>query len=238
MSDAYSKILTQMLSALREKNNESWGKYFKAEKTTYLDAYRYAEKVGASASEILEKIPQLIEEGEITQNEGGGIVAEVMKQSSSSVSRFSAYAQQNINNQLGADLKVLEADVDAINERIKNLAIKYCDAEKLEDVDFLLSKRTQKVFNKSTVVDTQKQNASFLDRAGFDVYITRIADANCCDWCDSLAGTYRRSNVPDDIWKFHRDCPCYIEYTSGKTRTRVAMRTDSEGRLRKITSER
>ena len=33
-------------------------------------------------------------------------------------------------------------------------------------------------------------NAKFRTEAGLKATITRIAEADCCPWCDSLAGTY------------------------------------------------
>ena len=59
-------------------------------------------------------------------------------------------------------------------------------------------------------------NAKFRTEAGLKATITRIAEANCCPWCDSLAGTYEYGSAPDDIYRRHQYCRCTVTYQTEK----------------------
>ena len=71
-------------------------------------------------------------------------------------------------------------------------------------------------------------NAKFRTEAGLKATITRIAEANCCPWCDSLAGTYEYGSAPDDIYRRHQYCRCTVTYQTGKKSQNVWSKSQWE----------
>ena len=69
-------------------------------------------------------------------------------------------------------------------------------------------------FSESIVDDSIYENAGVLANAGVKVYIVRTAEADCCDWCSDVAGTYDYWEVKDkgnDVWRRHKGCVCEID---------------------------
>ena len=70
--------------------------------------------------------------------------------------------------------------------------------------------------------DYVRANAEFRSRAGFEEYIIRRDDGDCCEWCAKLAGKYRYPDqVPEDVWHRHDNCGCTVEHVSGGMSTNV-----------------
>lgn len=61
-------------------------------------------------------------------------------------------------------------------------------------------------------------NSRLQQKAGFNTYMTRRTDGHCCEWCDKIADgvAYRKGEEPEDFWRFHENCTCWIEYKVDK----------------------
>lgn len=55
-------------------------------------------------------------------------------------------------------------------------------------------------------------NVRIRSKLGYKQLIIRRQLGKCCDWCAGLAGIYEASDVPDDIYKRHRNCRCLVTY--------------------------
>lgn len=70
-------------------------------------------------------------------------------------------------------------------------------------------------------------NSRIQNKAGFNTYMIRRTDGHCCEWCDKVADgvAYRKGEEPDDFWRFHDNCTCWIEYKVDKRIDIVSYKT-------------
>lgn len=74
-------------------------------------------------------------------------------------------------------------------------------------------------FSQNVVDESIRENADVQAGAGLHPKIVRTAEANCCAWCDDLAGTYDYDDVSatgDPVWSRHDNCRCLIEYVADR----------------------
>jgi hypothetical protein len=74
-------------------------------------------------------------------------------------------------------------------------------------------------FDQNVVDQAIRDNGEIQSDAGLSPKIVRTAEANCCKWCDALAGTYDYADVSDtgnEVWQRHDNCRCLIEYVADK----------------------
>lgn len=55
-----------------------------------------------------------------------------------------------------------------------------------------------------------QSNAELRASAGVRAVIIRRVNRPCCDWCKSLEGRYDIDDVPDNIYRRHKDCDCTV----------------------------
>lgn len=202
---------------------------------TYDDAFGLADECGISASGALSGVTDAVINGEISLSEGKALIARVMSASSTLSESFAMEAQSVVNAEAGVNLEILGADRRAALNRISNLTEKYGSYADLQKGDFLLGEAIQSVFARQTVADTARRNADFHESAGLHVKINRIGGSGCCTWCGGLTGIYDKESAPKDIWRFHKNCNCSLEYKSGKTSSRISFKTGEDGSMEKVT---
>ena len=74
-------------------------------------------------------------------------------------------------------------------------------------------------FSQNVVDQAIKDNAEVQSGAGLHPKIVRTAEANCCQWCEDLAGTYDYDEVRETgnpVWARHDNCRCLIEYVADR----------------------
>ena len=122
--------------------------------------------------------------------------------------------QQSLYKRANIGLKALTADFDV--ENIEQLMGRLCEG-KLDDALWVLGDPV--VHAAMNVVDeTIRVNAGRQSAVGMRPTVTRTPEANACEWCQSLAGTYEYADVRDrgnDVWKRHNNCRCDITYDPG-----------------------
>lgn len=104
-----------------------------------------------------------------------------------------------------------------MTDRIDGIIDRVSDAEEYEKASWLLGVGVLTNFALSIVDDSMRDNLEFQGKAGVPATVKRYTIGYCCDWCQSLVGTYNYPDVPKEVWQRHRDCNCIIEYTPGKT---------------------
>lgn len=124
------------------------------------------------------------------------------------------------------------------SERTNNLAAYTAKQDLSKDSalrDF--SAATENIVN-SIYTDYVKENAEFRSNAGLEVTVSRWDDVGCCYWCESLVGKYTYPDVPDDIWRRHKNCSCVIDYTNSKTGSRERIKfSDTRNGNKMITTK-
>lgn len=195
---------------------------------TFVDGHDYAERLGESLSKAL--ISNLNEEnlpdGQLYYNIAKRTVTPALRNNYELTNEAAEQIQSIIDSGLGIGLKSVKAEFP--ESRIKGLIDKMTtEGISLEDALIWLG---EPIINNSEAFfdDFIDSNAKFRTEAGLKATITRIAEANCCPWCDSLAGTYEYGSAPDDIYRRHQYCRCTVTYQTGKKSQNVWSKSQWE----------
>ena len=203
-----------------------WAKV-EAGTATYKDASAYSKLVGNNLSNIFIK-QYGAEFSGVDLNDLAEDMARAVKQGYSSTAYYSKSMQASLNKKQNIGLNAIEPAFDESRaEGLKDLIL---------SGDF--SQITEETFSnitKQAVTDTVKVNAEFQQEAGLKTVMIRHAAANCCEWCNEVAGSYEYGDQPDGFWSFHKDCDCWIEYKTSKKTDKIRMYTASNGVMVKKT---
>lgn len=211
------KIKTSFQSnMMRDRRIAQISKRIRDGTATFVDGHDYAERLGESLSKAL--ISNLNEEnlpdGRLYYNIAKRTVTPALRKNYELTNEAAEQIQSIIDSGLGIGLKSVKAEFP--ESRIKGLIDKMTtEGISLEDALIWLG---EPIINNSEAFfdDFIDSNAKFRTEAGLKATITRIAEANCCPWCDSLAGTYEYGSAPDDIYRRHQYCRCTVTYQTGK----------------------
>lgn len=211
------KIQTSFQSnMMRDRRIAQISKRIRDGTATFVDGHDYAERLGESLSKAL--ISNLNEEnlpdGRLYYNIARRTVTPALRNNYELTNEAAEQIQSIIDSGLGIGLKSVKAEFP--ESRIKGLIDKMTtEGISLEDALIWLG---EPIINNSEAFfdDFIDSNAKFRTEAGLKATITRIAEANCCPWCDSLAGTYEYGSAPDDIYRRHQYCRCTVTYQTGK----------------------
>lgn len=223
------KIQTSFQSnMMRDRRIAQISKRIRDGTATFVDGHDYAERLGESLSKAL--ISNLNEEnlpdGRLYYNIAKRTVTPALRNNYELTNEAAEQIQGIIDSGLGIGLKSIKADFP--ESRIKGLIDKMTtEGISLEDALIWLG---EPIINNSEAFfdDFIDSNAKFRTEAGLKATITRIAEANCCPWCDSLAGTYEYGSAPDDIYRRHQYCRCTVTYQTGKKSQNVWSKSQWE----------
>lgn len=223
------KIQTSFqLNMMRDRRIAQISKRIRDGTATFVDGHDYAERLGESLSKAL--ISNLNEEnlpdGRLYYNIAKRTVTPALQNNYELTNEAAEQIQSIIDSRLGIGLKSIKADFP--ESRIKGLIDKMTtEGISLEDALIWLG---EPIINNSEAFfdDFIDSNAKFRTEAGLKATITRIAEANCCPWCDSLAGTYEYGSAPDDIYRRHQYCRCTVTYQTGKKSQNVWSKSQWE----------
>jgi hypothetical protein len=223
------KIQTSFQSnMMRDRRIAQISKRIRDGTATFVDGHDYAERLGESLSKAL--ISNLNEEnlpdGRLYYNIAKRTVTPALQNNYELTNEAAEQIQSTIDSRLGIGLKSIKADFP--ESRIKGLIDKMTtEGISLEDALIWLG---EPIINNSEAFfdDFIDSNAKFRTEAGLKATITRIAEANCCPWCDSLAGTYEYGSAPDDIYRRHQYCRCTVTYQTGKKSQNVWSKSQWE----------
>lgn len=223
------KIQTSFQSnMMRDRRIAQISKRIRDGTATFVDGHDYAERLGESLSKAL--ISNLNEEnlpdGRLYYNIAKRTVTPALQNNYELTNEAAEQIQSIIDSGLGIGLKSIKADFP--ESRIKGLIDKMTtEGISLEDALIWLG---EPIINNSEAFfdDFIDSNAKLRTEAGLKATITRIAEANCCPWCDSLAGTYEYGSAPDDIYRRHQYCRCTVTYQTGKKSQNVWSKSQWE----------
>lgn len=125
--------------------------------------------------------------------------------------------QENMNKDAGINLKFQEPKFDW--DRVQGLITELRDhPDSFSDIEKSFYDQLEN-FSRNVSDEAMRSNAGLAWRAGIRTVVIRIADAGCCKWCSSVAGKYYYDEVSDtgnDVWRFHENCGCTIDYYTEK----------------------
>ena len=180
----------------------------------YEKASDYAEHLGDALAKAFQtqiaadKLP----DGRMYYNIANRLVNVTFQDNYSRIASYCKGTQESLNKAAGIGLKeqVPEFNQDRADGIIERLS----EAENYDDIRWILDEPVTN-FAMAIVDDHIKANADFQYKAGLSPKIVRTTNGKCCDWCDSLAGTYDYKNVKNtgnDVFRRHRHCRCKVIY--------------------------
>lgn len=185
---------------------------------TYGTAMKLANKVGEDLGKVLVKYaPEL----SVDDLELADILPRALGLDHAQVSAACKEVQEKMNKKAGLGIKYKEPKFNM--DKALGLAD---EIRGITDEDALAQALVERIanFSAGVVDDSIYENAGILARAGVKTILIRTAEANCCDWCEEVAGTYDYFEVKDkgnDVWRRHLGCKCEIDIDNGETIGRV-----------------
>lgn len=184
---------------------------------TYALANEYAVEVGGILADVFKTHikSDVLPDGHMYYNIAERILTPTLTENHVIVTRVSAEVQEQLNRSVGLGLKGIEAPVN--QHRIESIINRVVAEEVFDDVAWILQEPIVN-FTQSSVDETIKANVKFQGESGLSPKIIRTTDADPCDWCKDMAGTYKYPNVPDGVYARHDRCRCTVEYDPGDAR--------------------
>lgn len=185
---------------------------------TYANAMKLANKIGEDLGKVLVKFaPEL----SVDDLELADILPKALGLDHAQVSAACKEVQEKMNKKAGLGIKYKEPQFNM--DKALGLAD---EVRGITDEDALAQALIERIqnFSAGVVDDSIYENAGVLARAGIKTILIRTAEANCCDWCDEVAGVYDYFEVKDkgnDVWRRHLGCKCEIDIDNGETIGRV-----------------
>lgn len=235
----YSTLKQQIINDIKEDSNASskaLKKMIQDKTANYQTAAEYSKVFGDSISK---NIGKSIAEG-VPDDELGAFASEVLapvyRQGQDTMLNACKNIQKIYNEEAGIELNPV--DVKRDESRIEHIVERFEEAEKFDDVKFLINSNVARSITRGAVQDSIRANSKTHSDAGLKIRISRSDGSGCCDWCSSVVGTFESFDaLPDGFWGVHRGCNCVIDYRVGNTRDRIRFDTDEHGNLSKVTEE-
>lgn len=184
---------------------------------TYVEAEEFAYEVGVALAEAfsIHLSASTLPDGKLHFNIADRVLRPLLEDDHKMVSEITTQVQTVLNRKAGINIKAQTAKVDI--DRIEGFINKLSDADNFDDVAWVLRDPVVN-YSQSVVESVLKANVDFQGKAGLRPKIIRKAERKCCKWCNSLAGEYDYPDVPDDVYRRHRNCRCTVEYDPGTGR--------------------
>src|SRR5690625_4081381 len=170
---------------------------------TYQQANEYAIEVGETLARTFQVHikSEVLPDGHMYYNIADRILTPTLSNNHIIVAKVSAEIQEQLNKSVGLGLKGIEPPVNQL--RIDSIINRVVAEELFDDVSWILQEPVVN-FTQTTVDDTIKANVDFQGESGLFPTVTRMVHGtDPCDWCVSLAGTYKYPDVPEDVYKRH-----------------------------------
>lgn len=185
---------------------------------TYRQANEYAVEVGEVLARTFENhiSSETLPDGKMYYNIADRVLNPTLKNNHNIVAQVSSDIQTDLNRSIGLGLNGVTPTVNQL--RIDSIVNRIDAEEVFDDVAWILQEPVVN-FTQSVVDDTIKANVEFQGGSGLYPKIIRTSHGNPpCDWCRSMAGTYKYPNVPEDVYRRHDRCRCTVEYDPGDAR--------------------
>ena len=182
---------------------------------TFLDAHEFSTILGKLIAKSLKDniSSAVLPEGKMHYNIAERILNDILGTNHNMVSSYSDRVQNILNQKADIFLNSIKPKIN--QDRIDGMINRLSYEEKFDDVAWMLDEPVVN-FSNNVVDKFIKANAEFQYKAGLSAKIIRTSTGNCCEWCDAIAGTYTYPNVPQDLYRRHKNCDCVVEYFPAK----------------------
>lgn len=193
---------------------------------TFLDAHEFSTILGKLIAKSLKDniSSAVLPEGKMHYNIAERILNDILGTNHNMVSSYSDRVQNILNQKADIFLNSIKPKIN--QDRIDGMINRLSYEEKFDDVAWMLDEPVVN-FSNNVVDKFIKANAEFQYKAGLSAKIIRTSTGNCCEWCDAIAGTYTYPNVPQDLYRRHKNCDCVVEYFPAKGSENYGKRQNS-----------
>lgn len=215
-NDVSPSILEAVAKDFRKKYQSSKAinnLILKIEKGTasHTDSYRFAQKVSDFLNYAIKKnmTSDTLPNGKLYYHIAEDVLTPLLKNNHALVTNYAKDVQTMLNANDDIPFKGRTAKVNT--DRIEGICSEHSRADLFENEQAELAESIEN-YSLSSVDDTIKENARFLNSLGYYEVVDRKADNGACKWCRSLEGTYDYSpNMDNTVFKRHKRCRCTIE---------------------------
>ncbi len=186
---------------------------------TIVDADRYAYEVGQNLTKaFLENLTvEVLPDGRISYSLAKEFMPPMLEEEFNLVTDATQKIITKLNREAGINLNAVRPNINW--DRVEGLVSGIGNSETLEDAYDYLRSPVQN-FAVHAVDDTIRHNADFQYKSGLQPRIIRSTDGTCCEWCNSLAGSYDYPPKNAAVWQRHENCNCVISYQPTKMKAR------------------
>lgn len=177
---------------------------------SHIDSYQFAQKVSDFLNYAIKKnmTGSILPNGKLYYHIAESVLTPLLKNNHALVTNYARDVQTMLNAKEDIPFKARTAKCNT--DRIEGICSELSRADRFEDTQQELADSIEN-YSLSSVDDTIRANAKFLNSLGYYEVVERTADSNACRWCRNLEGTYDySSNMDTTVFKRHKRCKCTI----------------------------
>lgn len=179
-------------------------------KVTHAETEVYAIQIGKEYSEAIKNV---ISSGKYEGDELSDKIYDLLISDRENVNIFATKVQQILNDKNGIGLKPIEPVGGDL--RIHDLVEAITSAETKEK-SIEMAKEPVVTLSQAFADNYQRANYEFHGESGLNPVIKRVLTGRGCDWCKSLAGTYKYPVSNKEVFRRHQRCRCIVIYEPQK----------------------
>lgn len=180
-------------------------------KATYKHANEFAIILGQILSNALlgSVTTNSLPDGRMYYNIGKRLLESTLGNNHKIITDYTNDVQDALNKKAGINLKIATPELN--QDRIDGLINRLDSEPDFDKVKWMLGEPIVN-FSQSIIDDSIKANSEQHYKVGLTPKIVRKASGHCCEWCQSLVGSYTYPDVPNDVYRRHQNCRCTVDY--------------------------
>lgn len=196
---------------------------------TYYDASDYAVRLGELLGESLNDSTKTL--AFMSREVAEEVLGPMLRQDHDLLALVIEMVQKRLNEANGFGLNPVIPEVDT--NRIAGIIEKVASGETLDEVRWMFGEPIIN-YSQSVVDQAIRDNAKATSKLGLTGYIIREAETAGvkqitrgkkkvtyqvpCKWCANLAGRYKSTEAPKDVYRRHESCRCHLTFEYGGRR--------------------
>lgn len=180
-------------------------------KATYKHANEFAIILGQILSNALlgSVTTDSLPDGRMYYNIGKRLLESTLGNNHKIITDYTNDVQASLNKKAGINLKIATPELN--QDRIDGLINRLDSEPDFDKVKWMFGEPIVN-FSQSIIDDSIKANSEQHYKVGLTPKIVRKASGHCCEWCQSLVGSYTYPDVPNDVYRRHQNCRCTVDY--------------------------
>lgn len=203
---------------------------------THAETQQYAIRIGEHAAQALKRnlTEGLLPDGRLYYNIAERTIRPALEHNLELVNAVASQVQAALNEAAGIGIKPISATLD--DDRIHRIVSGAADTPTISAMHNWLGEAVVNT-TQSFADEFIRANAEFHYESGLSPKIVRTSTGKCCDWCNSLAGTYDYEDARENgVFRRHDYCRCVVDFYTKKGE-RETVHTGTEGKRKYVRSK-